>query len=63
MSVVEFAPRLRARSLLFFGQSADPRSPHHFDQAELYGAARFKPAWFHRDEVMANAERVYRPLD
>ena len=60
--MVEFGPRVRASSIVFFGQSGDPDSPHHFDQAELYGQARFKPAWFHEDEVRENAERVYRPL-
>jgi penicillin amidase len=62
VSVVEFGERVRARSIVFFGQSGDPESPHHFDQAELYGQARFKEAWFHEDEVWANAERVFRPL-
>ena len=61
VSVVEFGPRVVARSILFFGQSGDPDSPHYFDQATLYGAARYKPAWFHRDEVLQNAERIYRP--
>jgi acyl-homoserine-lactone acylase len=62
VSVVEFGPRVEARSILFFGQSGDPDSPHYFDQAALYGQARFKPAWFQREDVMANAERIYRPL-
>ena len=31
-------------------------------QAALYGQARFKPAWFQREDVMANAERIYQPL-
>ena len=63
VSVVEFAPRVRSRSILFFGQSGDPESPHYFDQAVPYGLKRFKPAWFHREDVLANAERTYKPLD
>ena len=31
-----------ARSLLVMGESADPKSPHYFDQAPLYSAGRFK---------------------
>jgi acyl-homoserine-lactone acylase len=59
--IVEFGPKVRARSLLVFGQSADPTSPHFFDQAPLYAQQKFKPAWFNRREVIANARRAYTP--
>lgn len=61
VSVVEFGPRVQARSLLVFGQSADPKSPHYFDQARLYARQLFKPAWFTLQEVKANSRRVYKP--
>src|SRR5262245_4861290 len=35
VSVVEFEPQIQARSIFAFGQSADPNSPHYFDQAAL----------------------------
>jgi acyl-homoserine lactone acylase PvdQ len=46
-------------SILNYGQSGDPASPHFFDQAELYARQQFKPAWFSRAEVEANAVRSY----
>jgi len=61
VSVVEFGPKVQARSLLVFGQNADPKSPYHFDQAQLYSKKEFKPAWFTLPEIKANSKRVYHP--
>jgi acyl-homoserine lactone acylase PvdQ len=59
VKVVEFGPTPRAMSVLNYGQSGDQASPHFFDQAALYAARRFKPAWFTRQEVQGNAVRSY----
>jgi acyl-homoserine-lactone acylase len=59
VKVVEFTPTIQARSVFVFGQSGDPESPHYFDQAGVYSASTFKPAWFTREEVEAHAERLY----
>jgi acyl-homoserine-lactone acylase len=61
VSVVEFGPEVKARSILVMGETANPKSPHYFDQAPLYAGKEFKPAWFTVEEVRANAESAYHP--
>jgi acyl-homoserine-lactone acylase len=51
IAVVEFGKKIRAGSLLVFGQSADPASPHFADQAPLYSGQRFKTVHYYRDDV------------
>ncbi len=60
VKVVEFGPRVRAASILNYGQSGDPDSPHFFDQAALYSGRAVKPAFFTRAEVEAEAVRTYQ---
>jgi acyl-homoserine-lactone acylase len=61
IAVVEFGKRPVTRSLLVFGQTADPTSKHWTDQAELYSKQQFKPSWFDLSEIKRNRERSYRP--
>lgn len=61
LQVVDFGAEPVARSVSVFGQSADPASPHFFDQAPLYALRMFKPAWWTLAEVQAHAARTYRP--
>jgi len=61
VSVVEFAPRVRALSVHTFGASGDPKSRHYMDQSALYTRGEFKPCWLSLDEILANLETSYHP--
>ena len=61
VAVVEFGPRLQAKTLLAGGMSGDPASPHFNDQAARYAAGKFKDAWFYCDDIEKNAKRTYHP--
>ncbi len=61
VAVVEFGPRLKARSLLAGGESGDPASPHFNDQAERYTKGEFKDVWFYLDDVEQHVESRYHP--
>jgi acyl-homoserine-lactone acylase len=61
VSVVEFGPKVRARSTLVMSQNSDPSSPNYLDQVEMYARREFKPAYFTLAEIKANSKRIYRP--
>jgi penicillin amidase len=61
VGAVELAEQPRMKTILQFGESGDPASPHWFDQAVLYAKKQFKPARFTRADVEANSERHYHP--
>ena len=61
MAAVEFGDRVVSKSLLPYGASGDPKSPHFFDQAELLSKKQLKENLFYWDDVLAGAKRVYHP--
>ncbi len=58
---VEFAQPVKAYSILAYGQSTNPSSPHSRDQIELYARHQYKKLWFIEAEIKAHLEREYRP--
>ncbi len=61
VSAVEFAPKVKARSVMAYGQSRDPESAHYFDQARLYTQQKLKPAWFDEKDIKKSAIKSYHP--
>lgn len=63
VSVVEFGPEIKAKSLHHFGSSGNPNSSHYFDQAEIYSKGEYKPAYLTLDDVKENAVNIYKPSE
>lgn len=45
-----------------YGNSSDPESPHYTDQMQMYLDKKLKVMSLEREEVMAEALRVYKPI-
>ncbi|MFB3852568.1 MAG: penicillin acylase family protein [Vicinamibacterales bacterium] len=59
--LVHFDKPLRAFSILVYGQSSRPGSPHSSDQIEMFAAHKLRPVYFRPAEIAAHTERSYRP--
>ena len=58
---VEFGKKIKAYSILAYGQSNDPESPHFSDQAELFAGNKMKKVAFSEKEIKKGLQKVYRP--
>jgi acyl-homoserine-lactone acylase len=58
---VQFSDPPRAYSILAYGQSNDPESPHHTDQAQLFADNKMKKVAYTEKEIKQNLVRQYRP--
>lgn len=61
VAVVEFGKKVKAKSMLAGGQSADSSSSHFDDQAQRYADAEFKDVAFYKEDIEARAEERYQP--
>ena len=61
VAVVEFGPRIVARSVVTGGQTSRPGTPHFTDQADLYSNGRFKEVRFYPEDVKTHAAKSYYP--
>jgi len=62
MGIFEFEKnQVPAKTLLQYGASSDPASPHFFDQAQLLSQGKFKESPFYWKDVVAQATRTYHP--
>ncbi|MGH8853813.1 MAG: penicillin acylase family protein, partial [Telluria sp.] len=61
VAVVEFGPKVRAKSILAGGNSNNPASKHFADQAAMYSRGEFKDVLFYKDDIEKHLERKYRP--
>lgn len=58
---IEFGDVPRAYSVLAYGQSPDPASPYHDDQAAMFAANRMKPVFWTEEDIARGTVLRYRP--
>ena len=61
IAAVEFGPKIKALTLLAGGENGDPKSPHFFDQGQMYAEGKFKEIYFYRSDVVKHSVTSYHP--
>jgi acyl-homoserine-lactone acylase len=59
--LVHFTRPIEAWSVLAYGQSTRPGSPHGRDQIQLFASHQLRRIFFTEAEIRSHTERVYRP--
>jgi acyl-homoserine-lactone acylase len=59
--LVHFTHPIEAYSVLAYGQSTKPDSPHGRDQIQLFASHQLRRIYFTDLEIQSHLERVYRP--
>ena len=59
--LVHFSRPIEAWSILAYGQSSQPGSPHGQDQIQRFARHELRRVWFSEADIAANLERSYRP--
>jgi acyl-homoserine-lactone acylase len=59
--LVDFSGDVTAWSVLAYGQTTNPASPHSGDQLRTFAEHKLRRAWFREADIKANLEREYRP--
>ena len=57
---VSFSDPPKAYSILAYGQTNDPESPHHIDQLKLFADNQMKTVCFAEEDIAANTIKSYR---
>ncbi|WP_298368630.1 acylase [uncultured Lutibacter sp.] len=58
VGVIEFGTEVNAKVLLSYGNATQKDSPHNGDQLELFSKKELRDAWFTKEQVKANTEKV-----
>jgi acyl-homoserine-lactone acylase len=58
---VEFSDPPRAYSILAYGQSNNPESPHHTDQAEMFAKNEMKTVVYTEEDIKKDLKKKYHP--
>jgi len=61
IAAVEFGPKIKAYSLLAGGENGDAKSPHFFDQGQMYSEGKFKEVYFYPSDVLKHSVTTYHP--
>jgi acyl-homoserine-lactone acylase len=59
--VVDFSRPGHAWSVLAYGQTTNPQSPHSSDQLQIFANHKLRRAWYSEADIKTNLLREYRP--